>query len=91
VREFDGKQYLLERAIKADYAFVRVWKADRFGNCVFRYSAQNFGGVMARNAKVTIVEAEEIVEPGEIDPDQVHLPGILSVEISQSDSSPFDS
>ncbi|KAA1105075.1 hypothetical protein PGTUg99_017223 [Puccinia graminis f. sp. tritici] len=77
VREFDGKQYLLERAIKADYAFVHVWKADRFGNCVFRYSAQNFGGVMARNAKVTIVEAEEIVEPGEIDPDQVHLPGIF--------------
>ncbi|OAV95472.1 hypothetical protein PTTG_04623 [Puccinia triticina 1-1 BBBD Race 1] len=77
VREFEGKQYLLERAIKADYAFVHVWKADRFGNCVFRYSAQNFGGVMARNAKVTIVEAEEIVEPGEIDPDQVHLPGIF--------------
>ncbi|POW19785.1 hypothetical protein PSHT_04276 [Puccinia striiformis] len=77
VREFDGKQYLLERAIKADYAFVHVWKADKFGNCVFRYSAQNFGGVMARNARVTIVEAEEIVEPGEIDPDQVHLPGIF--------------
>jgi len=77
VREFEGKQYLLERSIKADYAFVHVWKADKFGNCVFRYSAQNFGGVMARNAKVTIVEAEEIVEPGEIDPDQVHLPGIF--------------
>lgn len=77
VREFEGKQYLLERSIKADYAFVHVWKADKFGNCVFRYSAQNFGGVMARNAKVTIVEAEEIVELGEIDPDQVHLPGIF--------------
>lgn len=76
-REFDGKQYLLERAIKADYALVHVWKADRFGNCVFRYSAQNFGGVMAKNAKITIVEAEEIVEPGQIDPDQVHLPGIF--------------
>ncbi|PLW31974.1 hypothetical protein PCANC_21983 [Puccinia coronata f. sp. avenae] len=77
VREFGGKQYLLERAIKADYAFVHVWKADKYGNCVFRYSAQNFGGVMARNAQITIVEAEEIVEPGEIDPGQVHLPGIF--------------
>ncbi|MBW0495380.1 hypothetical protein O181_035095 [Austropuccinia psidii MF-1] len=77
VREFEGRKFLLEKAIKADYAFVRVWKADKLGNCVFRYSAQNFAGVMARNAKLTIVEAEQIVEPGEIDPGQVHLPSIF--------------
>lgn len=77
VRRFGGRDYLLEEALKADYAFIHVWKADKLGNCVFRYAAQNFSGVMARNAKLTIVEAEHIVEPGEIDPGQVHLPGIF--------------
>lgn len=81
MRRFNGRDYLLEEAIKADYAFVHVWKADKLGNCVFRYAAQNFSGVMARNAKLTIVEAEHIVEPGEIDPGQVHLPGILCVSL----------
>ena len=66
----------MEEAIVGDYALVRVWKADAYGNCVFRYSAQNFGGAMARSAKVTIVEAEHIVEVGAIDPNHVHLPGI---------------
>lgn len=76
VREFNGKRYLMEEAIKGDYAFVRVWKADEYGNCIFRYAAQNFSGAMARGAKITIVEAEEIVPVGELDPNFVHLPGI---------------
>lgn len=76
VREFNGKKYLMEEAIKGDYAFVRVWKADEYGNCVFRYAAQNFSGAMARGAKITIVEAEEIVPIGELDPNFIHLPGI---------------
>ena len=75
-REFNGRKYLMEEAIKGDYAFVRVWKADEYGNCQFRYTAQNFSGAMARSAKVTIVEAEEIVKVGELDPNFIHLPGI---------------
>ena len=76
-REFDGKKYLMEKSIKGDFAFVRAWKADEFGNCQFRYAQQNFSGAMARSAKVTIVEAEEIVKVGDIDPNFVHLPGIF--------------
>ena len=75
-REFDGKKYMMEKAIKGDYAFVRAWKADEYGNCQFRYTQQNFSGPMARSAKITIVEAEEIVKPGDIDPNFVHIPGI---------------
>lgn len=63
-REFNGKGYLLEHAIKGDVALVHVWKADAYGNCIFRYSAQNFSGAMARSATLTIVEAEEIVPVG---------------------------
>jgi 3-oxoacid CoA-transferase len=76
VREFNGKKYLMEEAIKGDYAFIRVWKADEYGNCQFRYTQQNFSGAMARSAKMTIVEAEEIVKIGELDPNHIHLPGI---------------
>jgi 3-oxoacid CoA-transferase len=76
VRVFDGKSYVMEQAIKGDYAFVKAWKADRLGNVQFRFAANNFNGAMARNAKITIVEAENIVEPGEIDPAAVHVPGI---------------
>ncbi|CAG8876193.1 unnamed protein product [Penicillium nalgiovense] len=73
---FDGKSYVMEEAIKGDYAFVKAWKADKLGNCQFRYAAANFNGAMGRNAKMTIVEAEHIVEPGEIEPAAIHLPGI---------------
>ena len=76
IREFNGKKYILQEAIYADYAFVKAWKADTKGNLQFRLAAYNFNGVMARNAKTTIVEAENIVEPGEIDPSSVHVPGI---------------
>ncbi|CEO59940.1 putative succinyl-CoA:3-ketoacid coenzyme A transferase, mitochondrial [Penicillium brasilianum] len=81
---FDGKSYIMEEAIKGDYAFVKAWKADKLGNCQFRNAAANFNGAMGRNAKVTIVEAEHIVEPGEIEPAAIHLPGIYVKRVIQS-------
>ncbi len=76
VREFDGRLYVMERALKADFALVKAWKADRWGNLVFRKTARNFNPMMATAASITIVEAEHIVEPGEIEPDQIHLPSV---------------
>lgn len=84
VKVFDGKSYVMEEAIKGDYAFIKAWKADRLGNAMFRFAAANFNGAMARNAKVTIVEAEHIVEPGDIDPVAVHVPGIYVDRVIQS-------
>ena len=84
VKIFDGKPYVMEEAIKGDYAFVKAWKADTLGNCQFRYSAWNLNAAMGRAAKCTIVEAEHIVEPGEIDPSAVHLPGIFVKRVIQS-------
>ena len=84
VKVFGGKSYLLEHAIAGDYAFVKAHRADRLGNCQFRLAAHNFNGAMGRNARVTIVEAEEIVEPGEIPPEAVHLPGIYVTRVIQS-------
>lgn len=75
-RVIDGREYLLEMPLVADYAIVRAWKADRWGNLVFRKTARNFSAMMCKAAKVTIVEAEHIVEVGEIEPDQVHVPSI---------------
>ncbi|OCF30512.1 3-oxoacid CoA-transferase [Kwoniella heveanensis CBS 569] len=76
VREFDGKKYLFEPAIRGDVAILRAWKVDRVGNCVFRYTTKAFAGLAARAAKLTIVEAENIVEVGDISPMDVDLPGI---------------
>jgi 3-oxoacid CoA-transferase subunit A len=76
VREFDGRPYMLEHALQADFALVKAWKGDRMGNLVYRKTAQNFNPVMAAAAKVTIAEVEELVEPGAIDPDLVKTPGI---------------
>jgi 3-oxoacid CoA-transferase len=84
VRVFDGKSYIMEEAIKGDYAFVKAWKADRLGNCQFRFAAANFNGAMGRNATMTIVEAEDIVELGEIEPANVHLPGIYVTRVIKS-------
>ena len=84
VKVFDGRSYVMEEAIKGDYAFVKAWKADRLGNCQFRFAAQNFNGAMGRNARETIVEAEHIVEPGDIPPAAVHLPGIYVSKVIQS-------
>ncbi|KAJ7043153.1 hypothetical protein C8F04DRAFT_1073843 [Mycena alexandri] len=75
-REIDGRRYVLEPALAGDVAFVRAWKADETGNCVFRYASNNFSTVMGRNAKLTIVEAEHIVPIGSISPNAIHLPGI---------------
>lgn len=84
VKVFNGKSYVMEEAIRGDYAFVKAWKADRLGNCQFRFAAANFNGAMGRNAKCTVVEAEHIVEPGDIDPAAVHLPGIYVKKVVQS-------
>ena len=84
VKIFDGKSYVMEESIKGDYAFVKAWKADRLGNCQFRFAAANFNGAMGRNAKTTIVEAENIVEVGDIEPSAVHLPGIYVKRVVQS-------
>jgi len=77
IRHFDGKPYVMERGLVADYAIIKAWKGDRHGNLVFRKTAQNFNSIMATAAKVTIAEVEELVEPGQLDPDQVHTPGIF--------------
>jgi len=75
-REFNGRNYILEESIIGDFAIVKAWKADRFGNLVFRKTARNFNPMAATAGKITVVEVEEIVEPGELDPDQIHTPGI---------------
>ena len=75
-RQFDGKHYVLETALRADVALVKAWKADTAGNLVFRKTARNFNPACAMAGKVCVVEVEELVEVGAIDPDQVHLPGI---------------
>jgi 3-oxoacid CoA-transferase subunit A len=76
VREFAGRPYLLERALTADFALVKAWKGDRMGNLVYRKTARNFNPMMATAATITIAEVEQLVEPGEIDPDTVVTPGI---------------
>ncbi|QQQ02363.1 CoA transferase subunit A [Lysobacter enzymogenes] len=75
-REFDGHHYVMETALKADVSLVKAWKADKAGNLVFRKTARNFNPACAMAGKVCIVEVEELVEIGQLDPDQVHLPGI---------------
>src|SRR5882724_3383743 len=76
IREFDGRPYVMELALKADFALVKAWKADRWGNLIFRKTARNFNPVMATAARITIAEVEEIVEPGQLDPDGVHLASV---------------
>lgn len=76
VRTFDGRKYVLELALKADFALIKAWKGDRLGNLVYRKTARNFNPMMAAAARITIAEIEELVEPGAIDADHVHTPGI---------------
>jgi 3-oxoacid CoA-transferase subunit A len=85
-REFDGRTYLMETALTADYTIVRAWKADEHGNLVFRMTAQNFSPMMCMAGKVTIVEAEHVVKPGELDPDQIHVPGVFVNRVLQGGS-----
>ena len=75
-REFDGEHYVMERGIMADLAIIHAWKADTEGNLVFRKTARNFNPMMATASRMTIVQVEELVEPGQIDPDHIHTPGI---------------
>src|SRR4051812_10877942 len=76
VREFNGKMHLMEYALHADFAIVKAWKGDPLGNLVFRKTTRNFSTSMARAGRVTIAEVEQLVQPGQLDPDQVHVPGI---------------
>jgi 3-oxoacid CoA-transferase subunit A len=84
-REFDGRPYVLEHALKADFAFVKAWKGDEWGNLVYRKTARNFNPMMATAAKVTIAEVEELVEVGELDPDMVHTPSVFVKRIFQGE------
>lgn len=84
VREFDGRRYVMERGIVGDFALVKAHRGDRFGNLVFRKTSRNFNPMMATAGRVTIAEVEHLVEPGEIDPDQVHTPAIFVQRIFQA-------
>src|SRR5271163_3216559 len=84
-REFDGRTYLMERGLKADFAFVKAWKGDRQGNLVYRKTARNFNPMMATAAKVTIAEVEHLVDVGEFDGDSVHTPSIYVQRIFQGE------
>ena len=82
-REFGGRMYVLERALTADFAFIKAWKGDTLGNLVYRKTARNFNPMMATAARMTIAEVEEIVQPGELEPDMVHTPAIYVRRILQ--------
>ena len=85
LREFDGRKYLLERGLTADFALVKAWKGDRWGNLTYRRTARNFNPLMAAGAKVTIAEVERLVESGELDPDAIVTPGIYVQRIIQGE------
>lgn len=82
-REFNGKMHVLESWLRADFALVKAWKGDRFGNLVYKRTARNFNPMMAMAGKITIAEVEQLVEPGELDPDLIHTPGIFVQRIFQ--------
>ena len=84
-REFDGRAYVMERALKADFAFVKAWKGDKWGNLVYRKTARNFGPIMASAAKCTVVQVREIVDLGAIDPEVVVTPGIFVQRVVEID------
>jgi len=83
VRNFNGKEYLMEYAFEADFAIVKAWKGDTAGNLIYKSTARNFNPVMATAGKITIAEVEELVEAGELDPDQIHTPGVYVHRIFQ--------
>jgi 3-oxoacid CoA-transferase subunit A len=84
-REFDGRKYVMEHALKADFAFVKAWKGDKWGNLIYRKTARNFNPMMATAAKVTIAEVEHLVELGELAPDAVHTPSVYVKRIFQGE------
>jgi 3-oxoacid CoA-transferase subunit A len=75
-RDFGGRMYVLERALTADVSIVKAWKGDRFGNLVYRKTTRNFNPMIATAGRITIAEVEQLVEPGQLDPDLIHTPGI---------------
>jgi 3-oxoacid CoA-transferase subunit A len=83
IREFNNKMHLMEYALHADFALVKAWKGDEFGNLIFRKTTRNFSSSMARAGNITIAEVEQLVKPGELDPDQIHVPGIYVHRIFQ--------
>jgi len=85
-REFDGKMYVMEEAFKADFSFVKAWKGDEAGNLIFKGTARNFNPVMCGSAKITVAEVEELVPIGELDPNQIHIPGIFVQRIFQGEN-----
>ena len=82
-REFNGRPYILEESITGDFAIIKAYKADRYGNCIYRHTAQNFNPMAATAGKITVVEVEHIVEPGELEPSQIHTPGIYVDRVIQ--------
>ncbi|MBX3019423.1 MAG: CoA transferase subunit A [Bdellovibrionaceae bacterium] len=84
VREFGGREYVLERGIVGDFAFVKAWKGDKFGNLIFRKTSRNFNPMAATAGKITVAEVEELVEIGELEPDQIHTPGVYVQRIFQA-------
>ena len=84
-REFDGRMYVMEHALKADFAFVKAWKGDKWGNLVYRKTARNFNPMMATAAKMTIAEVEHLVDVGELEPDSVHSPSVYVNRIFQGE------
>jgi 3-oxoacid CoA-transferase subunit A len=82
-RDFDGRMYVMESALHADFAIVKAWKGDKHGNLIFKGTARNFNPMMAQAGKITIAEVEELVEPGELDPNYIHVPGVYVQRIFQ--------
>lgn len=85
VKEFNGRPYILEESVTGEFAIVKAWKADRYGNLVFRHTAMNFNPMAATAGKITVAEVEEIVEPGELEPSQIHTPGIYVNRVIKGD------
>jgi 3-oxoacid CoA-transferase subunit A len=84
VREFDGRQYVMERWLKADFSLIKAWKGDKWGNLIYRKTARNFNPMIATAGNVTIAEVEELVEPGQLPPDHIHTPSVYVQRIFQS-------
>ncbi len=83
IKEFNGKPHILEHAFEADFAFVKAWKGDKLGNLIYKGTARNFNPLMAMAGKITVAEVEELVEPGELDPNFIHTPGVFVQRIFQ--------
>ena len=86
VREFNGKKHILEKALIADYAFVKAWKGDTAGNLIYKGTARNFNPLMAMAGKITVAEVEELVNEGDLDPNQIHTPGVFVQRIFLGES-----